>query len=89
MKHIMQAVIERRRTGHWKAELAREEFDLIKQLDEGDISLDDWQRETRIEDAWDYISYEFPSQVQHFAARILPLLADAIDAELAAEATAA
>jgi hypothetical protein len=85
--NVKRAIIEARRHGPRSAEWARREWDLLRE--HGNLeSREDyalWYQETRIDDAYEHAAYVYPNQAQGFVRNVMPVLADAIRAELAAE----
>jgi hypothetical protein len=83
--HVRRQILEYRRQGYYGAEFARSEWGLIARMDAGDIQAEGWLAETQIGDAYEDLVYDYPPGVRAFAENVLPVLAEAVAAELAAE----
>ncbi len=63
----------------------REEADLLKSLESGDISPDVWTHETHIPEGYELLVYRQPQSYTNMARGFLPALAEVIAAELEGE----
>jgi len=84
-KCIKETVLQVRRTGNKSREWARDEWDLADSLDDDSISYADWYQETKLEDAWDYATYDYPSEARAFCKKLYPRFVELLKAELNAE----
>jgi hypothetical protein len=64
---------------------AREQYDLAVQLRDGEISPDLYVNDSRLCDAYEYLSYDYPADLKMFATRLMPRLAAMVRQELEAE----
>ena len=85
VKDLREKLLTWRREGTLSKEGFVTERDLLKELEEGEITHIEWCRQTDISDAWDEIEMAFEPDLAGLARIFLPLLADAIRAELEAE----
>lgn len=70
-------------------EKARAEWELIEQLDAGDITVDEWVRDSRLDDAWEMPCYTYDVHLRMFAEQFIPRLADVLEGQLRWERTQA
>jgi hypothetical protein len=88
-RHIKQCIIQRRRDDDLSRNEARDEWEFVSGLGDGETTFDEWGRTTRhFQDDWyEFRCNEFPGDAQAFAERMMPRLAAVIRAELAKEAS--
>ncbi len=89
-KNVRRAILDARRRMSISKEDAREEWDLVGEVDlsaaEG-FTL--WYQDTKLPDAYELSSYGTEPQAVAFAERVWPALRAALQAEMAAERAAA
>lgn len=83
---IRNAVCERRRTGGFTKEEARDEWDLAASV-YGERDVHVWYDKTELEDAGELVCYDFSYQVHQFVSKVMPRLKAILDAERTAELT--
>ena len=84
---VRRHILEYRRDGHMTKEEAREEWDLFIEHErlESRECFAWWYRDTKIGDASEFASHDYPSQAKWFSVKAWPHFVKALRAELAAE----
>jgi hypothetical protein len=83
--HLKKELLTQRNTKALKKVTAREEWSQLESLESGDISLEEWRRNTLVfQYDIDCVRYRVDSDLERFCKRLVPRLAKLIRAELGA-----
>lgn len=86
-ENVKRELIELRRArGKFSKEEAAAEWDLVEALLVSSQNVDEWMRETALEEPHFFLSTDYPEQAKAFMDRAWPRLVALVQAELAAEA---
>jgi hypothetical protein len=90
VKHIKQRILERRREGRFDKDEALEEWECVRDLDDGNISWEEWVKSQKLYEDWsaaaDLACHEPRGDILAFCKKTLPRLCKILKAELEAEA---
>lgn len=87
VRNIKQSIIESRYHDHMDKEVAREEWDLLNEIDwtMGEIAQWDWYNKTDFCDASELFIYDYPARVRGLRDKLLPRFSKLIREELKKE----
>jgi len=86
-RRVRDTILRQRREGALDRDEAQNEWDLWRETAfEDEFSRNEWYSHTRLGDAYEYMVYRPPIQVQMFVKHLWPLFVEQLRAELAAEA---
>lgn len=89
LKSVKQYILEHRRDGSYTREEAREEWDLLQEVNdfyaEGDFQEWYFHSGSKIQDAYEFSRKDYPTEARNFCTQVMPRLREVLKAELAAE----
>lgn len=91
IKNVKQSILESRWEDHMSEETARQEWDLLDDIDwdNGLLSQQEWYDRTDLTDAYEYFVYDYPPRVKGLRDKLLPRFAKMLRDELSKEKVSA
>lgn len=80
IKDIKKHILENYRDGTYSKTEAREEWELIKEYEDGmtNVGFGMWYERTNISDAYEFAVYDYSTNVKAFGSELLPRLAEVL-----------
>lgn len=90
LRNVKERILEGRRHGGWGRDMARKEWELLREYDDLDSreSFAMWYQQTEIQDCSELAHWGVPPRAKAFMEHVMPRLREVIRAELAAEGLA-